>query len=74
MKYGPLKYRRQSGFWKSLRGTAGREFLSGLLCGCRKEEGGASDRDKVQEWYADTLQFLCTLEPVSPKWPSFLTG
>ena len=48
------------------------EFLSGLLCGCRKEEGGASDRDKVQEWYADTLQFLCTLEPVSPKWPSLL--
>ena len=37
-----------------------------------EEEGGASDRDKVQEWYADTLQFLCTLEPVSPKWPSLL--
>ena len=26
----------------------------------------------MQEWYADTLQFLCTLEPVSTKWPSLL--
>ena len=48
------------------------EFLSGLLCDSRKDESGVPDRDTAQKWYADTFEFLRTLEPVSPKWPSLL--